>query len=735
MTSSPTAAAATAESGLGSETAPTLEPTSRRVKAQNKIRETWREFCNKTTLHGWTYLGEKDKGSAHIVFWVATIVVGVIGSGLIVADTLEEFADDSVLTTIDSFTYPVERVPYPTVAVCAPLLPLRKSYDEWQFIRAAYNQLQFACSDEGSCRETELIRRKFAGFLDQVADFLLPRTPLPRDKTLVNCITEGIKGKIAKTGSKSEVMATTNQIVMERMTAKLDQDLFAYLNSAKDCGAITTEETADADVLQVAENAARAVAYPVRSGLGDIMAELASLNETLTAGHLRSVLGISSVGSVNNVCKELYAVYGYADNSTSARADGGPEQMADVAFCHRMMTERRPAYLGRVQKEIDSSFPTRCLDSFSNAETSTILCGRMSESGDEEENCPFFPVPTDWSVCHAFNAFSPSENFNSQLLADSIYSAYDVGAGSYRVVNNKADLIANRLSLVLDKSRWSYPGQDSFVVDVNAEHDYFDVSTNGNLLAKVGYETTVHVTPMQLVSSANLKTLKIAGRRCRYEAENPYPHSVFSQFTQKGCDFETKYRYARERHNCAPWFIPTSDSHSKEAVRRLCTQEESVAFQRTMAEFRRFHSNPDCVENCNEVDYEVIVTSNPVDPSEVCGGSGTDNKLLGLRAGSKWREYEEGQVSWRLGGNAIDRSFCERKVRDDLAFVSVEISRPRIMRLARRRRVTFADMLGNVGGTIGLFTGMSMLSVMELLYWSFKGITAAAKVIQSSISK
>ncbi len=59
-------------------------------EGQNKIRETWRWFCDKTTLHDWTYLGEKDQGSAHIIFWVATTVVGVVGSSIIVADTLEE---------------------------------------------------------------------------------------------------------------------------------------------------------------------------------------------------------------------------------------------------------------------------------------------------------------------------------------------------------------------------------------------------------------------------------------------------------------------------------------------------------------------------------------------------------------------------------------------------------------------------------------------------------------------
>ena len=44
-------------------------------------------------------------------------------------------------------------------------------------------------------------------------------------------------------------------------------------------------------------------------------------------------------------------------------------------------------------------------------------------------------------------------------------------------------------------------------MDVNAKSDYFDVTTNGFEGARVGYETTVHVTPRELVSQENLATL------------------------------------------------------------------------------------------------------------------------------------------------------------------------------------------------------------------------------------
>ncbi len=63
---------------------------------------------------------------------------------------------------------------------------------------------------------------------------------------------------------------------------------------------------------------------------------------------------------------------------------------------------------------------------------------------------------------------------------------------------------------------------------------------------------------------------------------------------------------------------------------------------------------------------------------------------------------------------------CETLVKRDLAFVSFDITKPTIQKVVRRERVTIADLLGSLGGTLGLFTGMSMLSIAEVIFWIYK---------------
>ena len=63
---------------------------------------------------------------------------------------------------------------------------------------------------------------------------------------------------------------------------------------------------------------------------------------------------------------------------------------------------------------------------------------------------------------------------------------------------------------------------------------------------------------------------------------------------------------------------------------------------------------------------------------------------------------------------------CKERWAYDKTRVELRLEGPTFMTLRRSLRVTFADKLGSIGGTLGLFSGFSLLAIMELIQWIFK---------------
>lgn len=88
---------------------------------------------------------------------------------------------------------------------------------------------------------------------------------------------------------------------------------------------------------------------------------------------------------------------------------------------------------------------------------------------------------------------------------------------------------------------------------------------------------------------------------------------------------------------------------------------------------------------------------------------------------------------------------CELAFNHDIAKLTIEIAQPRVVEVVKDNKVTFPDILGTIGelacyvknltlfnlwkmdcmfsgGTIGLFTGLSLISVIEIFFWIYKTI-------------
>ena len=62
-----------------------------------------------------------------------------------------------------------------------------------------------------------------------------------------------------------------------------------------------------------------------------------------------------------------------------------------------------------------------------------------------------------------------------------------------------------------------------------------------------------------------------------------------------------------------------------------------------------------------------------------------------------------------------------------LRFVRIYFDTPTFDRITKDRAAKFVDMLSAIGGTMGLLTGFSIISGVEILYFSVKIILPALK--------
>ncbi len=67
---------------------------------------------------------------------------------------------------------------------------------------------------------------------------------------------------------------------------------------------------------------------------------------------------------------------------------------------------------------------------------------------------------------------------------------------------------------------------------------------------------------------------------------------------------------------------------------------------------------------------------------------------------------------------------CKTVFENSVARVTIEVAKPTVLRVEKRKKASFPDQLGTVGGTIGLFTGLSLISVVEMIYWMYLTVVA-----------
>ena len=82
-----------------------------------------------------------------------------------------------------------------------------------------------------------------------------------------------------------------------------------------------------------------------------------------------------------------------------------------------------------------------------------------------------------------------------------------------------------------------------------------------------------------------------------------------------------------------------------------------------------------------------------------------------------WKDWESLK---RTVTNEYYSKLCKRIQSKDKAKITVKLEGPTFRKYRRSMRVTFTDKLGSIGGTLGLFSGFSLMAIIELIHWICK---------------
>ena len=88
-------------------------------KKSGPIGKTAKEYSQSTTIHGFAYIGEDGLFILERLLWIFIVCLGIFLSIYMSVSAYLEWKDNPVLTTVATTGFPIEKVEFPAITICA----------------------------------------------------------------------------------------------------------------------------------------------------------------------------------------------------------------------------------------------------------------------------------------------------------------------------------------------------------------------------------------------------------------------------------------------------------------------------------------------------------------------------------------------------------------------------------------------------------------------------------------
>ena len=275
----------------------------------------------------------------------------------------------------------------------------------------------------------------------------------------------------------------------------------------------------------------------------------------------------------------------------------------------------------------------------------------------------------------------------------------------------------------------------AYTLGISTKTDLIDQKRNiVNILP--GFLTVIKVIP-QLISTTNsFDKMAISTRNCKLSNEIE-GLKLLNSYSKVGCEFECAVKKAVSVCKCMPWFYTNNFTDTP-----ICNSFSGYCFEHFISNETNYKQCPNlCKEDCRGIPMTVVTNYVPINAVDFCKEGSFFKKQLtrSYRQHFAFENYKtlvtgDGQIP-DLQASMANGSLCYQFIEKFIALVSVESPTSTVTKSTREPRVTFMDQLGTIGGTLGLFTGMSILSLIGVaffLYAYFKSLRFTIKDLKAA---